>query len=147
MPPYFFAQLTGAFAGVVLAHLMFDLPALAASTHARSGAGQLLSEAVATFGLLLTIIAVERHQAEAVPHAVALFIISAYWSTASTSFANPAVTLARAATNTFAGIRWTDAAGFIGAQVVGAALAVGLTGALWGRQGRTESEELSSMKG
>ena len=102
-----------------------------ALSHARSGAGQLVSEAVATFGLVVTIVAVERHRPAATPFAVALFIVSAYWFTASTSFANPAVTLARAATDTFAGIRPADVPGFVVAQLLGGAGALGLAGWLW----------------
>lgn len=97
--------------GVVLAHAMFGEPLLAASTHARNGAGQLLGEAVATFGLLATIEGVSRRRPDAVPAAVGLYITSAYWFTSSTSFANPAVTVARAVTDTFAGIRPADVAG------------------------------------
>jgi glycerol uptake facilitator-like aquaporin len=122
-PVYIAAQLSGAFAGVALAHAMFGLPIFAASTHVRAGTPQLLAEVVATFGLLVTIWGCARTRPNAAPFAVAAYITSAYWFTASTSFANPAVTLARAATNTFAGIRPEDTAGFIIAQLVGAAAA------------------------
>jgi len=122
-PVYIAAQLSGAFVGVALAHAMFGLPVFSASTHVRAGAPQLLAEGVATFGLLTTIWGCARTRPSAAPFAVAAYITSAYWFTASTSFANPAVTLARAATNTFAGIRPEDAAGFIIAQIVGAAVA------------------------
>ncbi len=124
--PYVLAQIAGAFIGVMTAHAMFGEPALSASTHVRAGAGQLLSEAVATFGLLSVIWGVSRARASVVPFAVGAYITAAYWFTASTSFANPAVTLARAASNTFAGIRPADAPGFIVAQLVGAALATAL---------------------
>jgi glycerol uptake facilitator-like aquaporin len=137
--PYLFAQVLGAFAGVFLAHVMFGEPAFTASVHARSGTGQLVSEAVATFGLVLTILAVERNRPGAVPYAVALFIVSAYWFTASTSFANPAVTLARAATATFAGIRPADVPGFVAFQLAGGGAAVLLVGWLW-KPSRTESQ-------
>jgi glycerol uptake facilitator-like aquaporin len=123
VPVYIAAQLCGAFAGVALAHAMFGLPIFSASTHLRAGAPQLLAELVATFGLLATIWGCARTRPSAAPFAVAAYITSAYWFTASTSFANPAVTLARAATNTFAGIRPEDAAGFIIAQIAGAAAA------------------------
>jgi glycerol uptake facilitator-like aquaporin len=141
--PYLAAQLLGALAGVLLAHLMFGEPAFAASSHARSGPGQLTSEAVATFGLLLTILAVERNRPAAVPYAVALFIMSAYWFTASTSFANPAVTVARAATRTFAGIRPADVPGFVVAQLAGGAATLALVAWLW-RPARS-TEEASAV--
>jgi glycerol uptake facilitator-like aquaporin len=120
VPVYIFAQLTGAFSGVFAAHFMFGLPPLSASTHVRSGPGQLFSEFVATFGLLAVIWACARHRPTSVPYAVGAYITAAYWFTASTSFANPAVTIARAATNTFAGIRPADVAGFTAAQLAGA---------------------------
>ncbi len=126
VPVYLVAQVAGAFAGVAAAHLMFGEPLFAASTHAREGAAQAFSEAVATFGLLATIWGVSRSRATVVPFAVAAYIVGAYWFTASTSFANPAVTLARAATNTFAGIRPADVPAFILAQLVGAAAATAL---------------------
>ena len=117
---YLAAQILGAFAGVATAHLMFGEPLFSASQHVRSGAPQLLSEFVATFGLLAVIHVCSRSQAAAVPYAVASYIVAAYWFTASTSFANPAATLARAATDSFAGIRPADAPGFILAQLLGA---------------------------
>jgi len=117
---YLAAQLAGAFAGVAVAHAMFELPLYAASTHVRTGPAQWLSEFVATFGLLATILGCARQRASAVPFAVGAYITSAYWFTASTSFANPAVTLARAASDTFAGIRPADAPAFIVAQLLGA---------------------------
>jgi glycerol uptake facilitator-like aquaporin len=123
VPGYVAAQLIGAFAGVAVAHLMFGEPVFAASLHARSGPAQLLSEFVATFGLLAVIWGCARLRSSAVPFAVGAYITGAYWFTASTSFANPAVTLARSATNTFSGIRPLDAPGFIMAQLAGAAVA------------------------
>ena len=124
--PYLGAQVLGAFAGVAAAHLMFELPLFFASQHARSGPAQLFSEFVATFGLLAVIWGCVRSNTAVVPFAVAAYITAAYWFTASTSFANPAVTLARAASDTFAGIRPADAPGFIVAQFLGAAAATGL---------------------
>ena len=121
---YVDVQCVAATAGVVLAHAMFDLPLLQPGTHARTGAAQWLSEAVATCGLLLTILLGLRARPAAIPALVAAYIFAAYWFTASTSFANPAVTLARALTQTFAGIRPIDAPGFIVAQLVGTALAL-----------------------
>jgi glycerol uptake facilitator-like aquaporin len=126
VPGYIVAQITGAFSGVVAAHVMFELPVLSASEHARAGGSQLFSEVVATFGLLAVIASVAKRRRSAVPYAVGAYITAAYWFTASTSFANPAVTLARAASNTFAGIRPADAPGFIAAQCVGAAIATAL---------------------
>ncbi|HEX5064549.1 MAG TPA: aquaporin [Myxococcota bacterium] len=123
---YVAAQLAGAFVGVVCAHLMFGAPLLAASTHARSGMAQAFSELVATFGLVSVIFACSRRRPDAVAYAVGAYITAAYWFTASTSFANPAVTLARAATDTFSGIRPTDVPAFLAAQCAGAALATGL---------------------
>jgi len=118
--PYVAAQIAGAFAGVAVAHGMFELPVFSASQHVRAGASQFLSELVASFGLLATIWGVARRRATAVPFAVAAYIVAAYWFTASTSFANPAVTLARAASDTFSGIRPADAPAFIVAQLLGA---------------------------
>lgn len=123
VPGYVAAQVAGAFAGVAAAHVMFDKPVFFASQHARSGSSQLFSEFVATFGLLAVIGGCSRRRAAAVPFAVGAYITAAYWFTASTSFANPAVTLARSATDTFAGIRPTDAPGFVLAQLLGAAAA------------------------
>ncbi|CAN7243390.1 aquaporin [Pseudoxanthomonas sp. LjRoot168] len=123
---YMAVQIVGAVAGVLLAHAMFDLALFQPGTRARSGGAQWLSEGVATFGLLLTILLGLRHRASAIPALVASYIFAAYWFTASTSFANPAVTVARALTQTFAGIRPDDVPGFIVAQLVGAALTVGV---------------------
>jgi glycerol uptake facilitator-like aquaporin len=119
-PAYVLAQLAGAFAGVVAAHLMFGLAMVSASMRVRSGPGQLFGEFVATFGLLAVIWGCVRQRTSAVPYAVGAYITAAYWFTSSTSFANPAVTIARSATNTFAGIRPADVAGFVGAQLAGA---------------------------
>lgn len=121
--PYIAAQVIGAFAGVAAAHGMFGEPLFFASTHVRTGAAQWWSEFVATFGLLAVIISCSRSRPAVTPFAVALYITAAYWFTSSTSFANPAVTLARAASNTFAGIRPDDVAGFVVAQVLGASAA------------------------
>ena len=127
VPGYLLAQVVGAFAGVAVAHLMFKEPALFfASQHERSGMSQLVSEFVATFGLLSVIWGCVRRRPSAVPFAVGAYITAAYWFTSSTSFANPAVTLARAASDTFAGIRPTDAPGFIVAQLLGAATSTAL---------------------
>ena len=123
VPGYVAVQIAGAFAGVAAANIMFELPPFFASRHARQGPAQMFSEFVATFGLLAVIWGCARLRSAAVPFAVAAYITAAYWFTASTSFANPAVTLARAASDTFAGIRPADAPGFVGAQLVGAALA------------------------
>ena len=122
--PYVVAQVIGAFAGVALAHVMFGEPVYGVSTHVRSGVGQAVAEATATFGLLAVIQSVGKYRPTAGPFAVGAYITAAYWFTASTSFANPAVTLARAATRTFAGIRPADVPMFIGAQCVGAALSI-----------------------
>jgi glycerol uptake facilitator-like aquaporin len=119
-PFYLVAQIVGAFAGVAVAHLMFGEPLFFASHKVRAGAAQIFSEFVATFGLLAIIRGVSQRGSGAAPFAVAAYITAAYWFTASTSFANPAVTLARAASDTFAGIRPTDAPGFILAQLFGA---------------------------
>jgi glycerol uptake facilitator-like aquaporin len=124
--PYVGAQVAGAFAGVAAAHRMFELPLFFASQHARSGSAQVFSEFVATFGLLAVIWGCVRARPDAVPFAVAAYITAAYWFTASTSFANPAVTLARSASDTFAGIRPADAPGFIVAQLLGAVAATAL---------------------
>ena len=120
VPVYLVIQVAGAFVGVALADLMFGLPAFSISHHARSGPAQWLSEFVATFGLLAVIWGCVRRRPSIVAFAVGGYIMSAYWFTASTSFANPAVTLARAATDTFAGIRPADVAGFVVAQLAGA---------------------------
>ena len=120
VPAYIVAQVAGAFAGVFAAHLMFALHLLQVSQHVRAGSAQWVSEFIATFGLLAVIWGCSRRRAESVPMAVGLYITSAYWFTASTSFANPAVTIARSFTDTFAGIRPADAPAFIAAQLAGA---------------------------
>lgn len=119
--PYAAAQLAGALLGVLAAHAMFDVELLQAGDRARHGVAQWWSEIVATFGLVFVVLSCDR---KAVPYAVGAYIAAAYWFTASTSFANPAVTLARGFTATFSGIRPEDVAGFVLAQVVGAALAL-----------------------
>jgi glycerol uptake facilitator-like aquaporin len=123
---YVVAQIIGALVGVALADAMFGEPVYSWSQHARSGFPQILSETVATFGLLSVIWGCARRRSDAVPFAVGAYITAAYWFTASTSFANPAVTLARALTNTFAGIRPLDVPGFLLGQTVGAAAATAL---------------------
>ena len=123
VPVYVAAQMAGAFAGVMLAHVMFELPLVSASQHVRTGFGQWTAEFTATFGLLAVIWGCSRSRPSMTPLAVAAYITAAYWFTASTSFANPAVTLARAASDTFAGIRPADAPGFIAAQLLGAGAA------------------------
>ncbi len=128
VPPYVAAQIAGAFAGVAAAHVMFEAPLFFASRHARSGPAQMFSEFVATFGLLAVIWGCAHVRPDAIPFAVAAYITAAYWFTASTSFANPAVTLARSATDTFAGIRPADAPAFIIAQLLGAGSATALFG-------------------
>ena len=120
---YIVAQLIGAFAGVAIAHLMFGLPLFSVSHHNRSGVAQMLGEFVATFGLLATIWGCLRYRPQVIPFAVAAFITAGYWFTSSTSFANPAVTLARSVSDTFVGIRPIDAPGFIVAQFAGAVTA------------------------
>jgi glycerol uptake facilitator-like aquaporin len=120
VPVYIAAQIIGAFAGVAAAHLMFGEPLFFASRHVRAGSAQIFSEFVATFGLLSVIWGCARFRSSAVPFAVGAYITAGYWFTSSTSFANPAVTLARAASDTFSGIRPADAPGFIMAQLAGA---------------------------
>jgi glycerol uptake facilitator-like aquaporin len=120
VPYYIVAQIVGAYIGVAAAHLMFNEPIFFASHHARNGGSQRFSEFIATFGLLAVIWGCSRRRATAVPFAVGAYITAAYWFTASTSFANPAVTLARSASDTFAGIRPTDVPGFVIAQLLGA---------------------------
>jgi glycerol uptake facilitator-like aquaporin len=120
---YIVAQLLGAFLGVGLAHVMFGAPLYSWSTHARAGSAQIVSEVVATFGLLSVIWGCARTRPNAVAFAVGAYITAAYWFTSSTSFANPAVTLARAATDTFAGIRPFDVPGFLFGQIAGATAA------------------------
>lgn len=123
---YVAVQVAGAFLGVALAHGMFGAPVFSASRHARAGGAQLLSEFTASFGLLAVIWGVARRRSTAVPFAVAAYIMAAYWFTASTSFANPAVTVARSASDTFSGIRPADVPAFVVAQLLGAAAATAL---------------------
>jgi len=123
VPLYLAAQVLGAFGGVAAAHVMFEEPIFSVSRHARAGFAQAFSELVATFGLLAVIWGCSRRRSGAVPFAVGAYITAAYWFTASTSFANPAVTLARAASDTFAGIRPVDVPAFLAAQLLGAAAA------------------------
>ncbi|HEX8222897.1 MAG TPA: MIP/aquaporin family protein [Allosphingosinicella sp.] len=136
------AQVAGGIAGSILAHAMFEQPLIQFSLHARTGAAQWLSEGVATFALVIAILGTLRARPEAVPVSVALVIVAAYWFTASTSFANPAVTIARALSNTFAGIAPTDAPAFIAAQALGAALAAAVAAGIFGWR-PTPSEEPS----
>jgi glycerol uptake facilitator-like aquaporin len=126
VPAYLAAQIVGAILGVWLAHIMFDLPVWQLSQHVRTGLPQWVAEVVATFGLLLVIWGCRAHREPVAAVAVAAYITGAYWFTASTSFANPAVTIARALTDTFAGIRPQDAPGFIVAQFIALALALPL---------------------
>ena len=125
---YVVAQIVGGIAGTFLAHAMFELPILQASVTVRTGAGQWLAEAVAAFGLVFTILAGLRFRSDAIPWLVGLYITAAYWFTASTSFANPAVAIARALSDTFSGIRPVDLPGFIAAELLGALLAMALAG-------------------
>ena len=125
------AQILGAIGGVWMAHLMFDLPLWQVSVTTRTGPGQWLAEAVATFGLVLTILGCIARTPASVPYAVGLYITSAYWFTASTSFANPAVTIARSLSDTFAGIAPSGVAAFVVAQLAGMLAAVGLSQWLW----------------
>lgn len=128
LAPYIIAQIIGGIVGTLVAHAMFDLSILQFSEKIRTGPPQWIAEVVATFGLVVTIFAGIRFRGEAVPWLVGLYITAAYWFTASTSFANPAVAIARGFTNTFAGIRPLDVPMFIGAEVIGAWLAVLLCG-------------------
>ena len=132
IPVYIVAQCAGAIAGVWIAHAMFAMPILEASTKVRAGFPQMFAEGVATFGLLMVILGGLRHRPESIPITVGCYITAAYWFTASTSFANPAVTLARSFTESFAGIRHEDVVGFVIAQTVGAAAAFCFDSALYG---------------
>jgi len=127
---YVIFQILGGICGTVAAHLMFELPVLQFSTTARTGLSQYFSEVIATFGLLLTILFGVKHKIEAVPTLVALYITAAYWFTASTSFANPSVTIARTFSDTFSGINYNDTGIFIVAQILGAVFALILYGLL-----------------
>jgi glycerol uptake facilitator-like aquaporin len=131
---YISVQIIGGVVGVWMAHLMFELPVWQVSMNARTGAGQWLAEFVATFGLVLTILGCVARTPAAVPYGVGLYITSAYWFTASTSFANPAVTIARALSDTYTGIAPAGVFAFIGAQIVGALVAVALARWFWPEQ-------------
>jgi glycerol uptake facilitator-like aquaporin len=133
---YIATQIVGGIAGVWAAHAMFDLPLWQLSATVRTGPGQWLAETVATFGLVMTIFGCAARTPAAVPYAVGLYITSAYWFTASTSFANPAVTIARSLSNTFAGIAPANVAAFVTAQLAGMLAAVVLGGWLWSPQAR-----------
>jgi glycerol uptake facilitator-like aquaporin len=135
------AQIVGAFAGVALAPLMFGLPVFTLSRHVRSGVAQMLAEFIATFGLIFVIKGCSLRKPDLTPYAVAGYITAAYWFTSSTSFANPAVTLARAVSDTFAGIRPQDAPGFIAAQCLGALAAAWLFPWITKMDQRSPSEE------
>jgi glycerol uptake facilitator-like aquaporin len=139
------AQIAGGIGGTILAHAMFEQPLIQFSAHARTGPAQWLSEAVATFALVITILGTLRARPDSVPVSVALVIVAAYWFTASTSFANPAVTVARALSDTFAGIAPGDAPAFIAAQLVGAALAAAAAVGIFGW--RPTAEEEPSLSG
>lgn len=134
---YMLAQIAGGLVGVWVAHLMFDLSVLQMSVKARTGTGQWIAEGVATFGLLVTILLTRRHRPESIPLSVGLYITAAYWFTASTSFANPAVTLARAFSDSFAGIRLADVPAFVVVQLIGAMLALFLSRWLLGDTGKS----------
>jgi glycerol uptake facilitator-like aquaporin len=129
--PYILAQIVGGVFGTLVAHAMFDLPIFQLSATVRTGTAQWIAESVATFGLLLTILGGLRFKIDAIPALVGFYITAAYWFTASTSFANPAVAIARSVTDTFSGIRPTDLPGFIVAQVFGALIAAALAGWLF----------------
>lgn len=133
------AQIAGGIAGVALAHAMFDAPILQESLKARAGYGQALGEAVATFGLVMVILCCVRLREDAIPYAVGLFITAGYWFTSSTSFANPAVTIARTLTDSFAGIRPADAPVFIAAQLVAATMATMLVAWLFAAPRRPDA--------
>jgi glycerol uptake facilitator-like aquaporin len=131
VPAYVVSQIAGAILGVIAAHLMFELPLLQLATTVRTGPGQWLAEAVAAFGLTLTIFGCLAAAPGAIAYAVGLYIVAAYWFTASTSFANPAVTVARALSDTFAGIAPAGVIAFIVAQLVGMLVAVAAASWLW----------------
>jgi glycerol uptake facilitator-like aquaporin len=137
---YIAAQFVGGIAGTLLAHLMFALPLLDASLKVRTGGAQWFAEAVATFGLIATILAGIRFRRDAVPWLVGLYITAAYWFTASTSFANPAVAVARSLTNSFSGIRPIDLPGFVIAECCGAIAGLGVMG--WLLQAQTAAEAI-----
>ena len=140
---YCAVQVLGCCAGALLAHAMFQLPFIQASTHVRTGASQWLSEGVATCGLLLVVLGHRR--SEDAPWMIAAWIGAAYWFTASTSFANPAITMARSLTNTFSGIRPVDVPGFIASQAVGAGAALGIARVLWPGSGRADAGNANAL--
>ncbi len=142
LAPYVAAQIVGSCLGTFAAHAMFAVPILQFGLTSRTGPSQWFAECVATFGLLVTILAVVRHRIEAIPIAVGLYITAAYWFTASTAFANPAVTVARALTGTFAGIAPADVPGFVVAQFIGAGIGLALGGWLLGSDIRPASEPI-----
>ena len=144
--PYTLVQCAGGVAGTVIAHLMFDLPPLMIGTTARSGPSQWLAEMVATFALVLTILGGLRYAAQAIPWLVGLVITAAYWFTSSTSFANPAVTLARGFTTTFTGIAINHVPAFIAAQIVGALAALLLSAVLFPARKTKQNVSLATMR-
>jgi glycerol uptake facilitator-like aquaporin len=141
---YVIAQLVGGILGTCLAHAMFELPILQASEHMRTGSGQWLAEIVATFGLVFTILGGLHLRRDAIPWLVGLYITAAYWFTASTSFANPAVAVARSLTGTFSGIRPADLPGFIVAEIIGALLAAAVAGYLLAAPSRSPPTPVNS---
>jgi glycerol uptake facilitator-like aquaporin len=144
--PYIIVQCAGGVAGTIIAHLMFDLPPLMIGTTARSGPSQWLAEMVATFALVLTILGGLRYAAQAIPWLVGLVITAAYWFTSSTSFANPAVTLARGFTTTFAGIAINHVPAFIAAQIVGAFVALLLSAVLFPSAKKKQNVTLAATR-
>lgn len=132
---YIIVQVLGGLSGALVAHIMFELPLIEASTHIRSGVSQWVAEFIATFGLIMTILGCLKKRPEAIPYAVGLFISAGYWFTSSTSFANPAVTIARTITNTFSGIAPVDAPVFILVQLFSASVAVYVFGWLFSDKG------------
>lgn len=146
LPGYIAAQIAGAFAGVMLAHLMFGQDVIQASQHVRASTGEMLGEVIATFGLILVIDSLVRQASPYVPFAVAGYITGAYWFTASTAFANPAVTLARAMTDTFAGIRPSDVPGFLLGQAIGLLLVLVVTGWLFRNGGAPQAVSRCDVK-
>jgi glycerol uptake facilitator-like aquaporin len=137
--PYILVQTACGIIGAWAAHVMFGVPILQFSTHARTGIGQWTGEAIATFGLILTIIGTVRHRPQWIPASVALYITAAYWFTSSTSFANPAITIARSLTNSFSGIAPADAPMFIVAQLAGALIAALVARCLFDQDGEATS--------
>ena len=144
---YIVAQVAGGIVGAAAANAMFDLPLVSWPEHVRAGVPQLLSEGIATFGLLGVVIAVGRSRAVAIPFAIAAYIVGAYWFTASTSFANPAVAIARAFSNTYAGIRPTDVGGFVVAELAGAAVGTWFFTWLVGCAPARQGEDVATRSG